>query len=304
MRLKQITLVLIFFFTFFIWVNPTFGIHHKAQFKYNLVICAIFRDEAPYLKEWIQFHRLLGVEHFYLYNNRSSDGFKEVLEPYINKKIVTLINWPYKYKEPGQWGSIQCSAYQDRIDRIKGKAKWLAILDIDEFLFPTEKESLTEFLKDYEQFGGLCVNWQMYGTSYVSKIPENKLLIETLHLKAPFNHEENKLVKSIVQPLKVISCAGPHICFFIPGFYQVNEHKEKFEGFHTPYISVDKIRVNHYWSRDEDFFYRVKIPRRESWKENIQKQINRLNALNSEQDDDAIQRFIPILRYQIFGKGL
>ena len=39
-----------------------------------LSICAIYRDEAPYLVEWIEFHRLVGVEHFYLY-----DGFKRLL---------------------------------------------------------------------------------------------------------------------------------------------------------------------------------------------------------------------------------
>jgi hypothetical protein len=43
--------------------------------KHYLSICAIFKDEAPYLQEWIEFHRLLGVEKFYLYNNNSRDNF-------------------------------------------------------------------------------------------------------------------------------------------------------------------------------------------------------------------------------------
>jgi len=39
-----------------------------------LSICAIFKDEAPYLPEWIEFHRLVGVERFFLYDNGSGDA--------------------------------------------------------------------------------------------------------------------------------------------------------------------------------------------------------------------------------------
>jgi hypothetical protein len=34
-----------------------------------LSICAIFRHEAPYLREWIEFHKLIGAERFFLYDN-------------------------------------------------------------------------------------------------------------------------------------------------------------------------------------------------------------------------------------------
>ena len=47
-------------------------VHVKPQDKkYNVAVCAIFKNEAPYLKEWIEFNHLVGVEHFYLYNNNS-----------------------------------------------------------------------------------------------------------------------------------------------------------------------------------------------------------------------------------------
>lgn len=271
------------------------------KYKYNLAICAIFRDEAPYLQEWIEFHRLLGVEHFYLYNNLSSDNYKIVLAPYIKKKIVEVEDWSYTYQDVGRWSPIQCSAYGTKIPEIKDKVKWLAILDIDEFLFPTQGNNLQDFLKDYEDFGGVCVNWQMYGTSNIAKIPAGKLLIETLLLKAPKDYCENALVKSIVRPERVRSCESPHYCFFLPPYFQVNEHKEPFDGPNSPYITVDKIRVNHYWSRDENFFNNVKIARRQSWQESTEGIINRKNNLSVE-EDDAILRFVPQLRKTIFKK--
>jgi hypothetical protein len=48
---------------------------NSLGFEHNLAVCAIFRDEAPFLDEWIRFHIGVGATHFYLYNNFSSDDF-------------------------------------------------------------------------------------------------------------------------------------------------------------------------------------------------------------------------------------
>ena len=55
----------------------------KNLFPYNLAVAAIFKDEAPYLREWLDYHLLAGVEHFYLYNNDSTDDYAEMLKPYV-----------------------------------------------------------------------------------------------------------------------------------------------------------------------------------------------------------------------------
>ena len=57
----------------------------KNLFLYDLAIVAIFKDEGKYLKEWLDYHLLAGVDHFYLYNNDSSDDYAEVLAPYVEK---------------------------------------------------------------------------------------------------------------------------------------------------------------------------------------------------------------------------
>ena len=60
-----------------------------------LSACAIFRDEAAYLAEWIAFHRLVGVEHFFLYDNGSADHPEAVLAPYLAEGEVTLVPGPF-----------------------------------------------------------------------------------------------------------------------------------------------------------------------------------------------------------------
>ena len=268
----------------------------KEHYKYNLAMCAIFKNEAPYLKEWIEFHRLMGVKKFYLYNNQSTDNYQEILAPYIKMKIVSLQELPVPFSN-----ELQCKAYKDAFKKTAGKAKWLALLDIDEFLFPVQVDTLTEFLKDYEDFAGIGVNWQMYGTSYVTKIQDNRLLIECLTRKAPLLFRENIHIKSIVQPDKVADCTNPHSCHYKRGYYQVNSNKVPFSGPFSPYILVDKIRVNHYWTRDEYFFNHFKIARRQGWGEGLMSISDRLNNLNQEEDQEkSIQRFCEPLRERVF----
>ena len=56
-----------------------------------LSIAAIYRNEAPYLREWIEFHKLVGVERFFLYNNESTDDHRAVLAPYVEAGIVASL---------------------------------------------------------------------------------------------------------------------------------------------------------------------------------------------------------------------
>ena len=55
-----------------------------------LSLCMNFKDEAPYLKEWLDFHILVGVDHFYLFNNNSSDNYEQIIKPYKEKGYITL----------------------------------------------------------------------------------------------------------------------------------------------------------------------------------------------------------------------
>ncbi len=265
---------------------------------HDLALCAIFQNEAPYLKEWIEFHSLVGVQHFYLYNNLSTDPYLNILQPYITSGQVDLSDWPYQSVGHDDWTKLQCQTYENLIQRVKGEVIWLAFLDIDEFLFPVCENDLVNFLSGYRDYAAVCVNWQMYGTSKVSHIPEGKLMIETLLLKAPTDHEENRLVKPIVQPSRVVRVKNPHTFVYQSGDFQVNSNKEPFQGFLSPHIAIDKIRINHYWSKDENYFFKVKAPRRKKWGESASAMIARINTLN-QVEDGAILRFIPALRQKV-----
>ena len=111
--------------------------------KYNLSICAIFKNEGRYIKEWIEYHRLVGVDHFYLYSNNTSDRSLNVLKPYIKKGLITLVNWPGLFsdvseEETYKWAlSTQIAAYENAIHyKALNETKWLTIVDIMNSSFP------------------------------------------------------------------------------------------------------------------------------------------------------------------------
>lgn len=268
---------------------------HRKPYQYQLAAVAIFQDEAQYLPEWIEFHRLMGVQHFYLFNNLSIDQYKALLQPYIKEGLVDLIEWPYSGQNLKEWNPIQCSAYEYALRLTRHRVKWVAFLDVDEFLFPTRANNLLEFLSGYEDCSGITANWVMFGTSWVPKIPSNKLLIEMLRLRGPENLRGNTHVKSIVRPERVRGCNNPHFFIYLPGFHQVNADKVPFQGPFSPYIALDKIRINHYWSRDEYYLNAFKIPRQKKWDVDTTHFSEFIQLLNQE-TDETILRFAPRLR--------
>src|SRR5438270_5220770 len=115
-----------------------------------LSVFAIYYNEGHYLREWIEFHRLVGFERFYLYNNLSTDDHREVLAPYVADGTVIHHEWPV---EPAQM-----AGYRDVLERYRDDTRWLACFDIDEFLFSPTGERVADVLRGFEEFPGGGVN--------------------------------------------------------------------------------------------------------------------------------------------------
>ncbi len=228
----------------------------QGKYVYELAICAIFRNEARFMREWIEFHKLVGVEHFYLYNNGSTDHYKEVLQPYIRAGDVDLYAWHKENRKDQPWRSIQCAAYNDCLTRTRGTLKWLAFIDLDEYLFPTEQLSLKDFLRDYKEFAGVCVNWLMFGTSNVFRISHNDLRMRKLVMRAQNPWASGKV---IVRPKRIERMISAHYAQCKDGFFQVIETKARRDRGTLFGDPVNKIRVNHYWSGDYTNFLYNKI---------------------------------------------
>ena len=255
-----------------------------SQEKYTLSIAAIFQNEGEYIDEWIRYHYENGVEHFYLYNNNSTDDFHKALDPWIKKEIVELIEWPSVQQE-NDWQNFsfttQTGAYNHAINKSCNVSKWLALIDIDEFIVVVDQSNIGLFLeKNYPQVSGLCVNWQCYGTSHVTKC---KSVLHELVYKMRWNHDWNKHSKSIVRPTHVLKCVNPHYCLYNGNHWAIDADYGMCDQC-CKKVLIDKIRLNHYWTRDEWFLWNVKIPRYEKWGVDIDGILKHAESMNDEYD--------------------
>ena len=274
-----------------------------SSYTYELSICTIFRDEARYLDEWIKFHLGVGVQHFYLCSHNSEDEYLKVLQPYIDRGLVDLT----ELKDNPNNGSdsfinsTQCVYYSESIERLKGISKWVAIIDSDEFLFPSKGHgTLLDVLKEFENnsYGAVAVNWQMFGTSKIPKLPKKSFITRHLTRCAVKDYSTNLHVKSIVRPERVSKVDNPHYAIFYPGYVQVNTDHVNFEGPFSPYVQVDTLRINHYWTRDEYYYNKVKIPRQKLWWGHDKKYLRKICKEMNETTDYSILPFLNGLSYK------
>ena len=208
--------------------------------QHYLGICAIYRWEAENLREWVAFHRVVGAERFFLYDNASEDEHLEALSPFIDDGAVTVHSWPVF---PGQG-----SAYDHCLDRHGHECRWIAFLDLDEFLFSPTGRSLPEVLGDFEQHPEVGVSRAWMGTAGHQTRPEGLLLANfnsRLHLPEP-----NRSVKSIVDPSRVKQRVNEHWFEFTDGEPTVDEHHQPLDSWtRLGELTFDVLRINHYWSR-------------------------------------------------------
>lgn len=259
-----------------------------------LAICAIFRDEAEWLPEWIEYHRVLGVERFFLYNNRSTDAARRVLQPYCRNGTVELFDLSF----PDPFNRWQIKAINHALERSRGRFRWLASLDVDEFLVPKHADSLPEYLQKLESHPAVIVNWQIFGTSIVTNLPAGTCSVEVLTRKALPDYEENRLGKAIVQPDKVRRLKV-HEPVLYDGLTAVNADGQPYRAGE---IAIEQAQINHYWWRTESWFWRHKVPRREAYEKLTGGRVipetewrQRMTICNAV-EDLAIQRFVPKLK--------
>jgi glycosyltransferase involved in cell wall biosynthesis len=227
-----------------------FLLNDKKHFKYELSIAAIVKDEAPYIQEWIEYHRIVGVEHFYIYDNESVDNLKDILQPYIDAKIVTYTYFPGHLK--------QRAAYNDAIKHYKNEMKWLAIIDIDEFIAPVKTEKIIDTINEIKSrlrqrpFVCLKIHWVRYGYCGHKTKPEG-LVIENYTKSEGIDDT----IKSIVNPRTVVEYHehhGDHF-FWLSG---TNENGVKIKKYkldsNMGEAGGTNIRVNHYFTKSYEEF--------------------------------------------------
>lgn len=215
-----------------------------------LSCCTIVRNEGEYIEEWLEYHLMVGVTKFFIYDNESTDGLYDILVPYIEKGIVVYQEW--------KGDKCQLSAYNDAIARYKNQVGYIAFIDADEFIVPTEHVMLPELiLKIFAQNPegeALGVNWRVYGSSGHINKPKG-LVIENYVYRDSDISEKNRHVKSIANSRWAEGFQGSsHCCMLHSNKRRISEYGTPLFGPFFTEGRCDKIRINHYYTKSKEEF--------------------------------------------------
>lgn len=257
--------------------------------KSELSICAIFRNEALYLKEWIEFHLLVGVEKFYLYNNRSDDNYLKVLWPYMKMGIVNLQEWNI---DP----PAQIEAYRHCIDNYKNDSEWIAFIDIDEFIWSNKYNKITEALDTFpEYYNAVGVNWLCFGSGDQQKYID-KPVIERFTWRKNQDIPANHYIKSIIRMSNGIFTFYDAHYALIPTY---SPNGKLINGSHNTDHDYSILQINHYGSKSKEEW----IKRQSLGKPDTINFVPNEQCYNdvqgNEVDDREIQKFLQELKEKL-----
>ena len=139
----------------------------------SLAICALIQNEGHFLAEWIEFHRLVGVSKFILYDDCSTDDTLDVLRQRARGDIIFHSysgSWDCeRYDGPhnnlGCHKSNQMHAFNHFSQNHSDVAEWCAFIDPDEFLYHTEFDSIPSFLGRFPGVPAVVANWMIFGSN-------------------------------------------------------------------------------------------------------------------------------------------
>jgi hypothetical protein len=172
----------------------------------GVAVVAIVKDEAEYLEEWLAFHLALGVDHFFIYDNGSTDGSAELLERFINHGLVTRIDWPL--------GGGQLAAYNHSLRMFGRTADWMAYFDPDEYLVPLVDDDIPSLLARFPDAADVRIPRIEFGFSGHRDRPSGLTIDAYTQVADVLDVEPGSppRVKSVVRPAAV-SAVDIHLAF-------------------------------------------------------------------------------------------
>ena len=78
----------------------------RIRYRHQLYAMVRVYNEAAWLREWLEFHRMQGVERFLVYDDQSTDDLGAVLAPYVATGLVEVIRWNHNVTGGGLGGSL------------------------------------------------------------------------------------------------------------------------------------------------------------------------------------------------------
>lgn len=223
--------------------------------KHYLTVGTLWKNEDSYAEDFLDYHKSVGVDHIVIFDREYYN---------LNKLIgyrhdVDIVHFP-----EGN-GNDHMEAWGKLIKYNQGKTQWLALIDADQCLVPTQIDSVKDILKNYEEFAALQINWRSFGSGGQETRINSPLytrFVDTCEDQEIYNFH----TQTICQPDRVlpIKTKEPHYVLFPEGEFAVNTNKERISenkvidlnpntplSFNVPALH-DILYVNHYTNKSKE----------------------------------------------------
>ena len=157
----------------------------------QIALCTMGKEENLYLNEFVDYYLNLGIDHIFIYDNNppNIEKMSNVLENKY-KNNVTI------YYNISNIINMQSKAFNDCYQKNKNLYDWFLMVDMDEYLYLVEDNSLKDYLsnKNFEKCDFIKFNWAISTDNNLVHY-DNRSLLE--RFKYPFL--KDKFVKTMIR---------------------------------------------------------------------------------------------------------
>lgn len=131
-----------------------------SQTNPRSVIVGCMKNEAPYILEWIAYHRAIGIEQFVIYTNDCDDGTDTILQRLEEMGVL-------QHRNNNRWkgNSPQQHALNQALkEPVVQNAEWLIHIDVDEFInIRTGNGTLGDLIAAVPDATNIAMTWRLFG---------------------------------------------------------------------------------------------------------------------------------------------
>lgn len=222
--------------------------------RQGVAIAIIVKNEETHIEEWVRFHLLAGVCHFIVYDNGSTDGTVRLLRRCLPEAALTLVPWAQSLRDGRSGAELhnQVLAFAHALANYGGQYRWMAFVDVDEFIVPKASDSIGDALAELDGAAHVSLPWHMFGRSGHETPPEGGMVANYLRRMRDIKHARHALNwKCIVDPCRVtgVRVHGMEIDGRAEGVNDIGEAAAHRARGQAGFFSNARLQLNHYYTR-------------------------------------------------------
>jgi Glycosyltransferase family 92 len=230
-----------------------------APGRSGIAVAATVKNEGSYIAEWLSYHRAVGARHFIIYDDGSTDETLSEIRRVLAPESVTVVPWSLRLVDVSsdQILNSQAIAFSHAILNFGRDYRWMAFIDVDEFLLPKAGNTIEDALSSVNGFPNVSLPWHMFGTSNHVRRPAGPVLQNyTMRSADPLSRKKNASnFKCVVDPCEVTEVSihhfktrqhGENTCNDV-GFVATRKGRKKAE-----FYSNAALQLNHYYSKSKE----------------------------------------------------